>query len=112
VNALYFVQVEEFGHLETEHRIAAEKVSGKFKRQFRLANPGRAEEEEGTERFVGRLQSEFATFEHRTDAGDDVLLAFDFGEEVRFEGIEFFDIGIHGFSMGLIFLPRSHWRRA
>jgi len=109
---LYAVQVEEFGHVEAEEGISAEKVAGEFQRELSLADSCGAEEEERTERLVVGLQPELAACEHRTDSGNGMLFTFNFGKEVRFEGIEFIDVGIHGFSMGLIFLPQSHWRRA
>jgi len=52
---LNVVEVEELGHVEAEDGISAEKVAGKFQRKLSLADSCGAEEEEGTERFVGRL---------------------------------------------------------
>jgi len=78
------VEVEEFGHVEPEHGILAEKVAGEFQGQFCLPHPGWSEKKKRTERLALRLQSELAAFQHGADTGNGMILAFDFGKQMGF----------------------------
>lgn len=92
---LHRVQMEKFGHIETEHGIIAEKVTGEFQRQLRLSYASRPEKQERTKRFSRRLQPKLTAFQHGANAGNDVALAFDLGGKMRLKAGEFFDERIH-----------------
>lgn len=109
---LHVVEVEEFGHVEPEHRIIPEEVAGEFQCQFCLPHPGRPEEKKRTERLALWLQSELAAFQHGTHAGNGMILAIDFGKQMGLKAGKFFNLGIHGLVTGLVFFARSHWRIA
>ena len=64
------------------------RVLCEFERQLRLPHSGRPEKKQRAKRFPSGLQSELAAFEHRAHAGNDVVLAFDPGKQVRLETVQ------------------------
>ena len=90
---LHAVQMEEFRHVEAGNTLIAEKIAREFQSQFRLPHAGRSEKQERAERFPTGLQAKLAAFEHRADAGNDMVLAFDPGEQVSIEAVQVLDCG-------------------
>ena len=85
--------MQEFGHIEAENTLIAEKIAREFQRQFRLPHSGRPEKQERTERFPGGLQAKLAAFENRANAGNHMVLPFDPGKQVSFEAVQVADCG-------------------
>ena len=103
---LHAVQMQEFGHIEAENTLIAEKIARKFQRQFRLPHSGRSKKQERPQRLPGGLQSKLAAFENRAHAGNDMVLAFDPGKQMGFKTIQVLDCA------GLAFMNGSRvWTR-
>ena len=80
--------MKKLGHIEAEKTFGAEEVLCEFERQLRLPHSGRPEKKERAKRFPSGLQSELAAFQNRAHAGNDVVLPFDPGKQVRLETVQ------------------------